>query len=69
MWSHTRDINVLYEKGKIQYQIPMYFEDETEAKFVSVYKSNLANTIVLEFCVENVEQNATPTQPQMPELS
>jgi hypothetical protein len=47
----------------------MYFEDEMEAKLVSVYKSNLANTIVLEFCVENVEQDAPPTQPQMPELS
>lgn len=47
----------------------MYFEDETEAKLVSVYKSNLANTIVLEFCVENVEQDAPPTQPKMPEMS
>jgi hypothetical protein len=46
----------------------MYFEDEMEAKLVSMYKSNLANTIVIEFCVENVEQNATPTQPQMPRL-
>lgn len=69
IWSHTRNINVLHEKGKIQYQIPMYFEDEIEAKLVSVYKSNLANTIVLEFCVENVEQDAPPTQPKMPELS
>lgn len=68
IWSHTRNINVLHEKGEIKYEIPMYFEDEMEAKLVSMYKSNLANTIVIEFCVENVEQNATPTQPQMPRL-
>ena len=69
IWSHTRNVNVLQEKGIIRYEIPMYFEDETEAKFVSVYKSHLANTIVVEFCVENVEQDAPPTQPQMPKLS
>ena len=44
-------------------------EDEMEAKLVSVYKSNLANTIVVEFCIENIEQDAPPTQPEMPEMS
>lgn len=69
MWSHTRNINVISKGNTIRYEIPMYMEDEMEAKLVSVYKSNLANTIVVEFCVENVEQDAPPTQPKMPELS
>jgi hypothetical protein len=44
-------------------------EEEIKTNLVSVYKSNLANTIVVEFCIENIEQDAPPTQPKMPELS
>lgn len=69
MWSHTRNINVISKRNTIRYEIPMYMEDEMEAKLVSVYKSNLANTIVVEFCIENIEQDAPPTQPEMPEMS
>lgn len=47
----------------------MYMEDEMESKLVSVYKSNIANTIVVEFCMDNIEQDATPTEAKMPELS
>ena len=47
----------------------MYNEDEMDAKLVSVYKSHLANTIVVEFCIDNIEQDASPTQTKMPELS
>ena len=69
MWSHTRNINVINKGNTIRYEIPMYIDEEMEAKFVSVYKSNRANTIVVEFCVENIEQDASPTEPEMPELS
>ena len=69
MWSHTRNINVLQSKGIIRYEIPMYMDDEMEAKLVSVSKSKLGNTIVVEFCIENVEQYAPPIEAQVSELS
>lgn len=69
MWSHTRNINVISKGNTIRYEIPMYMEDEMESKLVSVYKSNIANTIVVEFCMDNIEQDATPTEAKMPELS
>ena len=69
MWSHTRNINVISKGNTIRYEIPMYMEEEIKTNLVSVYKSNLANTIVVEFCIENIEQDAPPTQPKMPELS
>lgn len=47
----------------------MYMESEMKTDLVSVYKSHLQNTIVVEFCIENIEQDAPPTQPKMPELS
>ena len=68
-WSHTRNVNVLQEKGIIRYEIPMYMESEMKTELVSVYKSHLQNTIVVEFYIENIEQDAPPTQPKMPELS
>jgi hypothetical protein len=69
MWSHTRNINVISKGNTIRYEIPMYMEDEIKTNLVSVYKSNLANTIVVEFCIENIEQDASPTQPKVPEMS
>lgn len=69
MWFHSRNINVLNKGNTIRYEIPMYMEDEMESKLVSVYKSNLANTIVVEFCIDNIEQDAPPPQPEMPEMS
>jgi hypothetical protein len=47
----------------------MYMESEMKTELVSVYKSHLQNTIVVEFYIENIEQDASPTQPKMPELS
>lgn len=44
-------------------------DDEMEAKLVSVSKSKLGNTIVVEFCIENVEQHAPPIEAQVSELS
>jgi hypothetical protein len=69
IWSHSRSINVIGKGTTIRYEIPMYNEDEMEAKLVSVYKSNRANTIVVEFCIDNVEQDASPAETKMPELS
>lgn len=69
MWSHTRNINVLHEKGIIRYEIPMYMDDEMEAKLVSVHKSTRGNTIIVEFYIDNVEQDASPIEAEVPELS
>lgn len=69
MWSHTRNINVISKGNTIRYEIPMYNEDEMEAKLVSVYKSNIDNSTIIEFCIENIEQDAPPPQPEMPEMS
>jgi predicted transcriptional regulator len=69
MWSHTRNINVISKGNTIRYEIPMYMENEIDAKLVSVYKSTLANAVVVEFCIDNVEQNAPSAESQMSELS
>jgi len=69
MWSHTRNINVIQKKGVLRYEIPMYMDDEMEAKLISVFKSTAGNMIVIEFCNDNVETNASPTEAQVPELS
>jgi len=69
MWSHSRNIHVIGKGTTIRYEIPMYNEDEMESKLVSVYKSNIANTIVVEFCIDNIEQDAPPAETKMPELS
>lgn len=47
----------------------MYNEDEMKTNLVSVYKSNLGNKIVVEFCIENIEQDASPKSPEVCPLS
>ena len=69
MWSHVRNINVIGERNTIRYEIPMYNEDEMKTNLVSVYKSNFGNKIVVEFCIENIEQDASPKSPEVCPLS
>lgn len=69
MWSHVRNINVIGERNTIRYEIPMYNEEEIKTNFVNVYKSVLGNKIVVEFCVEHIEQDASPAPPEVRPLS
>ncbi len=69
MWSHTRSINVVNKGQTITYEIPMYMKEELEAKFISVFKSKAANTIVVEFYIDTIETDAPPVEAKVPELS
>lgn len=68
IWSHTRNMNVMREGNSIRYEIPMYFEGEMESQLVSVHKCRIANSITVKFCVDNIEQDATPEQTQVSQL-
>ena len=47
----------------------MYMKEELEAKFISVFKSKAANTIVVEFYIDTIETDAPPVEAKVPELS
>ena len=69
IWSHVRNINVIGERNTIRYEIPMFNEEEMKMNFVSLYKSDIANQIIVEFCVEHIEQDASPASPEVRPLS